>query len=169
MEVSTFDIPITPVATTDCLHFEAGSVYLWVIHANKIPPHLGISDGASFYSLKANGKDDGLNVSKILPVLQKKNIATVFFEIQPSLCVKSAAKAFADYTTTIPGEITCLQPIKELFDIENALWLKELLEVLEERGGIVSAHGWQLPENFNGIPNYDAKHIHDRLNALANV
>lgn len=162
-------MPITRIEGVDQLHFDPNTVYLWVIHANKIPPHLGISDGSHFFSLKANGKDEGLDVSKILSVLQKKTIATVFYQIQRDQCAKSVAATFDKYTTTVPKEITCLQPIKEIFDVENARWLKELLDVLAQRNGLVSAQGWQLPDGFEGIPNYNVTHINDRLIALANV
>ena len=35
-------------------------VFIWVIHTNKIPPHIGISLNGKFYSLNVNGKDNGI-------------------------------------------------------------------------------------------------------------
>ena len=48
---------------------------LWVLHADKIPPHIGLSKNDQFYSLKVSGKDEGLPVRNVLQIIEKKNIA----------------------------------------------------------------------------------------------
>ena len=45
-------------------------IYLSVVHANKIPPHIGIVVDGKYFSLKANGKDINNNDGAI-----KSNIA----------------------------------------------------------------------------------------------
>ena len=40
------------------------------IYADKVPPHVGISQGNLFYSLKSNGKDE-LPVNKVLEIIEK--------------------------------------------------------------------------------------------------
>ncbi|GAB5418574.1 MAG: hypothetical protein Crog4KO_03310 [Crocinitomicaceae bacterium] len=169
MEVLKSERWITPISDVSALQFHEANIFLWVIHANKIPPHLGISVGSKFYSLKANGKDDGIAVHKILPILSRKNIATVFYEIQKTAVCLSVEAVFAKFQATVPGKVTCLEPLKTIFDCKNAAWLKELLSNLEDRGHIEKALGWQLPEDFKGIPNYNPKDIHRRLEQLNNV
>jgi hypothetical protein len=169
MEVLKSERTIVRIDNPLALNFDESSVFLWVIHANKTPPHLGISFGSSFYSLKANGKDDGLSVDKILPVLKKKQIATVFYEMRKEVEIVSPELVFAEFETTVPGEVTCLEPLKRVFKNNDATWLKELLAFLEAKGSVAAAYGWQLPQSFNGIPNYNPQDIHRRLRELGNV
>ena len=40
-------------------------LFLWVFHADKIPPHIGISLDGCFFSLKSSGVDIDLELSLI--------------------------------------------------------------------------------------------------------
>ena len=169
MEVLNSDRAINRIESLDQFLFDEGAVYLWVIHANKIPPHLGISHGTAFYSLKANGKDNGIDVTKIIPVLSKKGITTVFYALNTRASKAQIESVFDQFESTIPGTTTCLQPLKMIFNNHSASWLKELLSDLENRKMVKNAFGWQLPNNFDGIPDYDPIAIHQRLEQLNNV
>lgn len=169
MEVLKSEQKITPILGRDVLSLFDEGIFLWVIHADKIPPHLGISKGKTFYSLKANGKDDGLSVDKVLPILNRKDIATVFYEIRSDRTLVDFQKAFDQFETTVPGKITCLEPLKLIFNVPEATWLKELLFDLEHKEYILRAFGWQLPADFERIPDYNPKDIHRRLEQLNNV
>lgn len=141
---------------------------IWVIHANKTPPHLGISIGSKFYSLKAKGKDEGFPVSRLLQVIEEKQIATLFLELKRDAIQEPVSSVFAKYTTTIPEKITCLQPLKELVGNESATNIKELWAFLERTDCLTDVYGSQLPEGFDGIPTYDLNQIHARLRSLVN-
>ncbi|MCR9173243.1 MAG: hypothetical protein NXI10_12150 [bacterium] len=169
MEVLKSERVISRIESPASLSFEGDMVYLWVIHANKIPPHLGISLGDAFYSLKANGKDEGLSITKILHVLDRKDIATVFYQIDKEALVKLPEAIFSQLERTIPEQTTCLEPLKQIFNDTEARWLKDLLQGLEAREMIQNAWGWQLPIGFERIPDYDPQDIHKRLKQLQNV
>lgn len=169
MEVLKSERTLERIETPSLLSFNEERTYIWVIHANKIPPHLGISIGNLFYSLKANGKDEKLPVSKILQILSRKNIATAFYEIDSKGIINAPEKVFQQYTQTIAGEITCLQPLKHIFNEYEATWLKELLQTLEAKELIIQAWGWQLPADFQKIPDYNPSDIHQRLKELQDV
>jgi hypothetical protein len=169
MEVLKSERIITPIKTPESLSFSNDSVYLWVIHANKIPPHLGISIGTLFYSLKANGKAQALSVDKIIPILERKHVTTVFYELKKGIEIVEPETVFSTFETTIPGEVTCLEPIKAIFGNKDATWLKELLSFLEGRESLRAAYGWHLPHGFSGIPDYNPADIHNRLRELDNV
>lgn len=169
MEVLTFETHIERINIDDLLIFNENRYFLWVIHADKIPPHIGLSSGQSFFSLKANGKDIALAVDRLISVLRKKNIATLLYEVDSEVVINTPEETFAKYTTTIPGEITCLEPLKDFVGDTNATWIKELLQNLEVRGALGRCYGWQLPENFVGISEYRPQDIHKRLSLLANV
>ena len=78
-------------------------------------------------------------------------------------------EAFQRYHSTIPGRVTCLQPLKDVFQDSNAMKVAELIRNLEIKEGIKRCYGWQLPEDFIGIPDYEVEEIHDRLKQLSHA
>lgn len=138
---------------------------LWVIHADKIPPHIGISDLFGFYSLKASGKDEGIPLDDLIKVLNKKNIATLIFEIDNQAALSN--EVFATYSKTIPGEVSCLAPVKEVLGLPNATKLHDLIEQLENQKRIKAVFGLCLEKNFQGISDYGVDAIEARLKLLA--
>lgn len=168
MEALLSELKLRRVERAEEIAFLNGSVYIWVIHANKIPPHIGVSHGDAFFSLKANGKDEGLPLQRILPILKSKRIATLFFEVRPDEARAQLDTVFHRFDKTHVGTTTCLEPLKEIFGVPNATKVMELLEVLEQRGVLVSQSGWLLPDSFDGIQDYSNEAIHARLKSLEN-
>tara|TARA_B110000285_G_scaffold52790_1_gene60082 strand:- start:400 stop:906 length:507 start_codon:yes stop_codon:yes gene_type:complete len=141
---------------------------LWVWHANKIPPHIGISVGNRYFSLKANGKDENVDLDSIKSILDRKSIATLSFELDKDILPERLNHVFNSYSTTIPGVITCLNPIKILVDCQDSNKLVELLKELYIRDSILRVIGYNIPENFKGIRDYSIDDIHNRLTKLSN-
>jgi len=168
MEVLKHDLVIQRLESLRNLDFDK-KVLIWVIHADKIPPHLGVSHNNLFYSLKANGKDMHLPVEKLTQVLSKKSIVTVFIEVEVLQLKLPLKDVFERYESTIVGQVTCLQPIKEAFNVDQASWVKELISELDKKDAIVSSFGWNLPDDFERIPDYSPEDIHKRLTELKNV
>lgn len=141
------------------------STCLWIWHADKIPPHIGISSNGLYFSLKVKGKETDLPVSVVLDAIQRKKI--------PSLCyllsdqIEDLSLHFNAFHRAVAGEITCLFPIREALGLPVASQLSELLESLEQEGRIEKKIGFFLPEDFNGLPNYGMFEIHERLQQLA--
>ena len=141
---------------------------LWVWHANKIPPHIGISVDNRYFSLKANGKDENVDLESIKLILGKKPIATLCFELNKEIKAAKVNQVFNAYSTTVVGEITCLNPIKSLLDCEGADKLIELLKELYATNSISRVVGFNIPDDFEGICDYSINDIHDRLTKLSN-
>ena len=168
MGVLTCETEIIAVDDLKLSMFSGNTSYIWVIHANKIPPHIGVSSGQGYYSLKSNGKDNDLAISGLISVLKKKNIAVLLYELTQGVENYTIRNAYNNYRITIPGQVTCLQPLKDVFNDTSAMKVQELLDNLEIRGMISKCYGWQLPEEFTGIPDYEVDKIHDRLKLLSN-
>lgn len=135
---------------------------LWVIHADKIPPHIGISFEGQFYSLKANGKDEGVKNDSLVSILNNKKIKTLIYVLN-NLEQLDLAKVYEKYSSTIPGSVTCLHPIKEILNIPGADKIHDMIDVLSSKGSIRKCLGLNLGENFSGIKEYDLAAIHERL------
>lgn len=140
---------------------------LWILHANKVPPHIGISVDAHYFSLKANGRDFDLPITYVIELIHKKQIETVCIELFKELTIEDAKRAFTNYSETIPNQITCLDPIKDLLECRSANQLSDLLSILKEKNQIAETSGFYVPLEFDRIKSYSVQQIHDRLSALA--
>lgn len=141
---------------------------LWVWHADKIPPHVGLSVDNLYFSLKANGKDENVDLKSINSILSKKPIATLCFELDKEVSSEKIRGVFNSFSTTIPGEVTCLNPIKSLIGCQGSTKLIELLEELYSTKSVSRVVGFNIPKDFGGIKNYSIGDIHNRLTKLSN-
>lgn len=142
-------------------------VVLWVMHADRVPPHIGLSVNGKFYSLKANGKDEGVLLEQLLNVIIRKGVTTLGFVLESPIDIKKVESVFENYVATIPHQTTCLAPIKELFDADQVCKLTDLLDFLYQRDIIKNVYGYHTG-NFSGIANYSLDDIHQRLHNLKN-
>lgn len=140
---------------------------LWAFNADRIPPHLGISSEGVYFSLKVNGKDESISVSRILELVEKKGIHTLVFELE-YLSVGALTKTFEKYSRAISGQVTCLDPIKEIYGLEAAT-IHDLLSNMFGRQQVKNVVGINLPDDFKGIPPYNVTDIYNHLIALEGV
>lgn len=169
MEALTFDLELSEIVPFDHYSFKSDSVYLWVWHADKIPPHIGISSQGNYFSLKTNGKDKNIAIEKVRNVVQQKNIKTLLFELNEKLDLSQMEDCFDLYSKTVSNETTCLHPICALLNYPDAKILKDLLLELKANNRILKTIGFNIDNTFKGIQNYSVEDIHSRLRKLENV
>lgn len=146
---------------------EKGAI-LWVFHADKIPPHIGISFNGEFYSLKAKGKDEAVNVTSIKNIISKKRITTLSFELKDGVVSPDLDTYFKPFQKTIPYKVSCLDPIKAILGYNQAEKLTDMLALMSVNNDILVARGVNI-ENFKGIIDYEVTDIHLRLEKLNNA
>lgn len=147
--------------------FDRG-IFLWVLHADKIPPHIGISKNGAYFSLKVSGKDEALPVRRVLQLLRSKEIATLMVKTsENSILCKELSTVFDRYERAGTNGFTCLTPVTEIYFSEpRDLILSELLNLLNESGVVETVYGANLPSGFAGIPAYGRSDIQKRLDDL---
>lgn len=154
LEIKTSEIPIS-------------GVLLWIFHASKIPPHIGISSNGHYFSLKFNGKDKNLSVEHVLKVVRAKKIETVIIELNTPISIEQIENQFSKFDLAKPNEATCLTPITQFFDYKSTdVILSELLEKIQENKFIHQVFGLHLEAEFSGISNYSRTDIQQRLKKL---
>ena len=168
MELLLSEYKISNILKSSEEKMDTDAVVLWVLHADKVPPHIGVSVHGAYFSLKANGKDLAMPVDHIQRLIDRKKIATLCFELTLQESVDHMTGIFDFYEKTEPNTVTCLNPIKELLHIEYAQKLTELLDVLYANNKISRVFGFHLPYDFKGIANYSTDDIHARLSMLSN-
>lgn len=146
-------------------------VFISVIHADKIPPHIGLVTNGKFYSLKTNGKDNGIELVSLLKILESKNIATLFYLINSTnIDFKVKVEKIFNEFDQIPTDGTCLRPINQLLSPnEDFDTIRPLLDKLANENRIEKCYGLNLPEHFDGIKSYTIDDIKKRINQLRNV
>lgn len=153
----------------DKAHFDPTLNYLWVLHADKIPPHVGISTSGKYFSLKHNGKDEHLPIDRVIELVERKGIKTLAIRLLNNYSLSELEEAFSAFDTTFSNEITCLAPIEKLVIRPKFEKLEALLVDLESRGGLGEIIGINVDESYTGIPFYTEADIHKRLQFLENV
>jgi hypothetical protein len=165
------DFKFTHIGELSNLDLLKNGFYLWIWYADKIPPHIGCSLNGFYYSLKVNGKDDGLLVEKVLNIVEKKKILTLFVPIDKIVNSAEIKAVFAHYKQARSGTSTCLTPIVNLLGLEvlKIRQLSDLLKYLESENILGKVFGLNLTEGYQGIPSYGADDIQNRLRNLENV
>ena len=156
---------VRPIQNVSSLDDFYESLCLWVLHADKIPPHIGVSLKGRFYSLKANGKDEKVKVATVTQIINAKNIKTLVYLLKDGKGI-DLSKSFENYDKTIVGKVTCLNPIKDALNIPNALKIHDLIDELEAQSRVEKCLGFNIDRTFKGLQNYDVEAIHSRLSLL---
>lgn len=142
--------------------------FLWIFHADKIPPHIGISTENHFFSIKSRGRDFGIATSYVFALIERKSVCSLFVELS-DLNLKEVQEVFRKYTA-IPEGSSCLEPINKVIDpVNNFSSVGELLNSLTEKKELLNVYGIHLPEDYEGIPAYGKREIEERIKFLRNV
>ncbi|MBU3660633.1 MAG: hypothetical protein FGM14_12210 [Flavobacteriales bacterium] len=142
-------------------------IHLWIIHADKIPPHIGFSIDNHYFSLKANGKDNGISTDSILQIIQKKKIGTVIVKLNFELTFQEVNEAFEKFESAKDLNSSCLVPIKNILNAPDSISkLSEMLHFLETQNTIYSTFGLHLSNEYKGIKSYTTSEIQQRIEKL---
>lgn len=141
------------------------ATFLWIWHADKIPPHIGISAQGNYYSLKVSGKDERLNVQKVLSNAKYRKIPLILVELKISLSSELLNEVFSKFKFAEVEKATCLSPLVKILN-KSADQLSELLTLLERESEIIQFHGFHLPKEYIALQDYSTSEIQSRLQLL---
>lgn len=134
----------------------AQDVYLIVINAAQIPPHLAISVNGKLFTLTVKGATVDGELSALLRLIQKKSLETIFIKLTvPHLfTIDQLQEEIKKYTLAYPrvevSIATCLNPIKDFCstvyetETKNVNFLFDLLPKLYEQNIISSCYHLNL-------------------------
>lgn len=141
-------------------------VYLWVFHVDKVPPHVGISGGDLFYSLKSNGKDQ-LPVKRVIEIISNKEIKCVKLNLRYNIMNDEIRTIYAKFDTAHSLKTSCLAPIKEVLNVPDSIMkLSELLLFLRDHNLLKEYTHFNIANSELGILKYGLEDIEKRLNLL---
>lgn len=163
---------------TDSLHILSKHTWLVILHASRIPPHVGIIIHGNYNSLTIKGHELNVSVEALLKTIRQKKIESVFYQLKkhPVFSQEYLLEVFqhhiAQFDYVKQNHATCLSPVKLFFDefyampkLNNEL-LFEMVQRLEDNHYIENTLMIHVDDKsvkngkFN-LPNYSSETLHE--------
>ena len=134
-------------------------IYLILLYANRIPPHLAISVKGKLFTLTTKGASVDRELDSLLRSIKKNKIETIFIQLKvPAVfTLDQLHDEIKKYTLAYPrvdvGIATCLNPIRDfcgsVYDegAKKTNFIFELLPVLEAKRAVGECFYMNM-ENF---------------------
>ncbi len=146
-------------------------VYIAVIHATSIPPHIGLIMGGKYHSLTVKGQDINTSVAALVKNSSQRKIPSLFIKIKAHTTFSEGylKDHFITNVQQFPkvdiGVATCLSPIKLFFSevynvqLDNVNYLFELIPALYAEGLIENSSSLFVDEKIYQLPVYTEAEI----------
>jgi hypothetical protein len=150
------------------------NTWLVILHASRIPPHIGVLIDGNYNSLTIKGHELNVNINALLKTIQQKKIEVLFVQLkyhpvfstdyQKEIC----QHYIQQFTQVKPDEASCLSPVKLFLQEFYVLpliteeLLFELMDRLNQNNYIVDIFGLNLnTTNLNefSLPIYSNKEL----------
>jgi len=168
------NIPLKPEKFRDNL-LQKGT-WLVILHAQRIPPHIGLMFSGNYNSLTIKEHEININSSLLLKTITQKKIKSLFIKVlpHPVFSMDHQKNIFQEYLKTFGyvkhNETTCLSPIKLFFRDFYALetdkdeLLFDFIRRLNENDFIESVSALNIELN-NGIslPFYSIEELNEKI------
>jgi len=146
-------------------------LYIAVIHATRIPPHIGLITDGKYHSLTIKGQTLDTSVSALIKNTSQRRIPSLFIKIKPHNTF-STIYLKEHFITNIQqfqrvdiGVATCLSPIKLFFDevynipMDDINYLFELVPKLYSEELIENSSALFVDEKKYQLPVYTLSEI----------
>ncbi len=169
---NNFEIQITPEFHENELK---QGIWIAIIHATRIPPHIGLIINGAYHSLTIKGQEINIAPAVMLKNIGIRKIPSFFCKIKPHpvFSLDYLNDAFVLLITKHPkvsiGGATCFTPVKEFFTEFYCLhddplkFVFNLFPELYENDLIIRSHALNLNENSSAnsfmMPTYNAADV----------
>ena len=112
------------------------SLWIVVLHACRIPPHVGLLFNGNYFSLNLKGVEKNIDLSVLLRTIELQNIKSVFFKVKkhPVFSVDYLKEVFENDLSNyqkVTTDNTCFKPVKLFFE-EHYLFCSQPINFLFE-------------------------------------
>lgn len=158
----------------------ATGLWLTLVGTNEIPPHIALISDGKYYSLSAYKVDCGSPVERVINILERKQIPSLFIQFKTTVVgLQNFEPLQWIYKNLQPLESidnTCLSPIKEFFtenisnDFADVNYVFELLALSENKGLIkecISLFCENTNSNRITLPKYTKVQIRNKIHELS--
>ncbi len=156
-------------------------VFIVLLHATRIPPHIGMLTNGFYHSLSVKGQDLDVPIDILWKGVVQRKIPSLFIKIRslrdstPELLSGEFKKHVRCFNRVDRGVATCLSPLKLFFaeqfglSMEKVNYLYELLPLLESKELIGQVFGYGLDvhtESSFTLPYYTMDEILKGIEAV---
>jgi hypothetical protein len=150
--------------------------YISILHASRVPPHIGMIFNDRYHSLSVKGQEINYPVNALLKNSRIRKIPSVFIRIKqhPAFSNEYLNDHFISnirqFDKVETGKATCLSPIKLFFKeayhlpMQYVNYLFELLPELEKNDLIDQTSALFIEEGEFALPTYSFKEINNGIN-----
>lgn len=152
-------------------------IFIVILYANKVPPHIGLCLHDNFFSLKVSGAEI-ISKEALFRSIQIKKIPSLFVRLNANYGEENLllmSKNIFESSHALDENTSCLDPIKEwseyVFSINsNGInSIHDLMPLLKEKDVVMESYGFHLAitaENTYEIEYYGKNEIRARINQL---
>ncbi|HXC03889.1 MAG TPA: hypothetical protein VNZ86_04005 [Bacteroidia bacterium] len=150
-------------------------VFIVLLHASRIPPHIGLMGDGMYHSLHVKGQELNIPLKVLMKGITQRKIQSVFIAIKPH-AVFSDTYLSEHFSTNVQtfervdsGKATCLSPLRLFFeenwnlDTSRIEFLYELLPLLESKNILGNSYGFHLDPGSFSLPYYTMKEINEGI------
>ena len=165
---------------TDLSKLQKG-LWIVIINAARIPPHIGLLFNGSYSSLNIKGVEKDIDIAVLLRTIEMQSIKAVFVKVSnhPVFSIGFLHEHFlheVEKYEKVSAENTCFKPVRTFFQENYVLWnnemefLYQLFPALYSNGMIDYAMGLNIDEVLKDdafvLKAYSSKEIEDKLNEI---
>ena len=163
-------------ADEDLLH---KGVFIVLLHALRVPPHLFLSVNGSVYSLSVHGQHVDEPIEKYLELVHRKRIPSLFVEWEfsgniPASELKNEIKRNVRKYKRVDSNVSCLFPIRDTAanffgdEMKKASFIFELLPLLQKKNSLGKSYSYFLEQQISQggkfeLQTYSAKQLYDSI------
>jgi hypothetical protein len=145
-----------------------------VLHAERVPPHVGLITSDSYHSLTIKGHELNLPVAALIRNARLREMKAVFYHLQPHpiFSIDFLREIFVctvqQFNKVNANGVTCLSPVKifldEIYGVNNddTRFLFELIPKLMDLRLITSVSAIGVQEDFS-LPVYTAEDLQNGI------
>jgi hypothetical protein len=152
-------------------------LFIVILHANRIPPHIGLIAGKKYHSLTIKGRETDQSPELILKNIRIRKIPSLFIQIKdhPTFSHDYLKEHFiqdvSQFSKVAIDGATCLSPVKDFFaevysvDVSKTNFIFELIPQLESLGLVMETSSLFIEENEFSLPVYKMDDINKGIDA----
>lgn len=151
--------------------------WMVVLHANRVPPHVGILINSNYNSLTIKGHELNVTLETLLKLISQKKIESVFIKLKKHPVFSSEhqieilKETIKTFEPVKQHGATCLSPIKLFFEefyalqnIEEELYF-DFMKRLNENAYLefCGSFNFDLHNGFLELPFYTTEQLHETI------
>ena len=155
-------------------------LFICLLHAKRVPPHIGIIVDGNYHSLTIKGIEPNVSIAALLRTIQQQTIESTFLKVTPHPIFSNDhmnsmfLEILKKYPQIRSNEVTCLSPLKDFFNEFYAIntsandMIYDFLKRMEANNFILRAYSLNLSlENGQlSIPVYSQEELSQKINDI---